>query len=966
MIEIQNLLDHTDNGLDIIDFYYPGAKEAAKRKIKFKLRDEGDASASVTKHKNGRYYVKDFGDSRKAMDGIEVAMYEEGLNDFPEALKRIVERMNLSHYFKSNGKQVIQKPKAKYERVDKPDKFIFRKKDKLSDFELKTLGLYVTQSVCDKFNVSSIDYYITADGHKFSSTENYPIFIIDEGDFQKILQPRSEDKQYRFFYNGKVPGDYIYGLSQAEHDLEVLRTVKEDEGKTKEDDAPDPKKIKDLLIEKIIKCSGDRDALNMAGFIEKFELEYSVIWTQSEAKIIEEYQYIRLKNISKKLINIPDIDRPGIKYAHELSLCYLTPSFEFYPVYTVYLPSDLSDQKDFRGNPMKDLTDFLSSYKTVYEREEILKRLLTIAKHMRFWDYTIVNKKTFVDVNNVRLYYFLAAYGYFRYRDTSCKDGFSWIHLHNNVVNEVDVTEVADFVNTFLENRLFSEKVRNHIYRSNQIKRGSLENMTILDPDFHNYGIDFQYLHFVNDNWKITRDKIISSKTDDLPSNVWADKIIPHRVKITDPLVEVNYSTQASEYINNRDRLKPGSQEYKMWHDKFNSIDVLDRYELKINDTDFSFLDFILKTCDFHWRDKKEDKIRHTKEMNLHIINKLFAFGYLIHQQKIKSKAYAIYGMDGRDSEIGQHNGGSGKSLFFGALKYVVDFRSQDGQDKSFLENKHVFGDVTKKNDVIFIDDAYYGMPIRNLFNLITNDMNINPKHHKQITIPFEESPKIAITTNNTIANMEGSTLRRLLMVIFSDFWHPQDSSGLYEAEQKPDVYYGQTFFSDDWSNDDWNKFYNLCANCVQIALKFDKVDPPMININQRNLRSQIGQLFMNWADDYYSVDDIADSSKVNVWISKNDIWNDLVSSDVYKAAFKAEARRLTVRSFIAKLKMWCDYHGLILNPGHDVTSWARIYSPEDKNTVSSCCVATLKFAQTQKSESNSQPNINSNNNLPF
>ena len=74
MIDLKELYDKTNAGLDIIHLYYPEAEPGKP----FRMRDERTPSAYV-KLLNGVYKVTDFGSEAVAKSPIDVAMQNEGL-----------------------------------------------------------------------------------------------------------------------------------------------------------------------------------------------------------------------------------------------------------------------------------------------------------------------------------------------------------------------------------------------------------------------------------------------------------------------------------------------------------------------------------------------------------------------------------------------------------------------------------------------------------------------------------------------------------------------------------------------------------------------------------------------------------------------------------------------------------------------------------------------------------------------
>jgi len=67
-------------------------------------------------------------------------------------------------------------------------------------------------------------------------------------------------------------------------------------------------------------------------------------------------------------------------------------------------------------------------------------------------------------------------------------------------------------------------------------------------------------------------------------------------------------------------------------------------------------------------------------EQKLHLINKIFSFGYLLHRYKTQSKAWAVFAMDNIIGEEGESNERSEKSFGYKALRYFMKYVTLSGR----------------------------------------------------------------------------------------------------------------------------------------------------------------------------------------------------------------------------------------------------------------------------------------------
>src|SRR5690606_29632003 len=191
--------------------------------------------------------------------------------------------------------------------------FYFEYNTEFSESELDVLGPLVTQEVCQRYRLFSVKFYAKKKENEIvqmSSTEHYPIFAFvnkdkDGKEWIKVLQPKAQDKKFRFFYVGGRPKNFVFGLDYINKKFQELQPS----GDLDDEPEAEPKETK---LERIVIGSGDRDSLNLAGSGEL------VIWLNSETATFDTALYAKLKSKAKKIINVPDIDKTGRIQGSEL------------------------------------------------------------------------------------------------------------------------------------------------------------------------------------------------------------------------------------------------------------------------------------------------------------------------------------------------------------------------------------------------------------------------------------------------------------------------------------------------------------------------------------------------------------------------------------------------------------------------------------------------------------------------
>ena len=296
-IEQQDILSATNGGLDIITSYYPQAIDGENSKKGFKIRQsERTPSASLKKMSDGNWIVTDFGDDCVPRNAIQVCMKEDDITH-REAIVKLAGKYGIGGIKADINKPDFEKRQATAD--EKEGETYFDIKDEITESELAVLGPLVTSAVCKKYNVYSLNgftYIKNREALITTSNNNYPIFMVDHGDFKKIYQPKNPEKQYRFRYTGTRPKDFVNGLAQVRKAYEEIM----DEFNSLGDDHK--KMNKPPKLGEIILASGERDALNVAG------MGFWVIWMNSESEIMSAKLYAELIKMADTIYNLPDIE----------------------------------------------------------------------------------------------------------------------------------------------------------------------------------------------------------------------------------------------------------------------------------------------------------------------------------------------------------------------------------------------------------------------------------------------------------------------------------------------------------------------------------------------------------------------------------------------------------------------------------------------------------------------------------
>lgn len=892
-VKDEDILQATNGGLEIILAYYPNAnKVLSKTARQFKVREsEKTASASLKELANGVWVVTDFGGDQVPRNGIQVCALEEGIS-YGEACALLGSRYGIKGAQMQVCKPTIEKRPLTPEET--PGTYHFTYKDFTKE-ELAILGPRVNVEHCKDFKLKScLSFAYCKENETIvtTSTPEYPIMVFDFGDWQKIYQPNSFEKQYRFRYAGKKPTRKVWGLDLIEKEF-IKEKKRIEEVYIEEDDA---KSKIDARLDAVFIVSGGSDGINLRSFGKH------PIWFNSESEHLDYEEYKQLKTWSKEIYYIPDLDITGVKQAIKLGLTFLD-------IKIMWLPERLRNTLDKRGNPRKDFKDFVEIYYRNAENNTSfnnqLNKLIANALPLQFWtEYINEKKRIQYNLSNTRLYHFLTMLGFGRYESNNLKDGYIYIRKEGSIVRVLEPYKIENFVHTFLEERGMNPELRDYIYKSPQLGEKSLSKLPKLTIDFTDADRETQYFFFSKKVWKITATEIVEYKSGEIEKYVWEDKIIDFDITKDDEHFTIN-------------------------EDESGDLDIV------INKNDNMFLNYLINTSRVHWRKDLEESfegrpeteaeayfLKHhfdiaapnlnddeKFEQKMHLINKIFSIGYMLHSYKNYNKPWAVFAMDNKVSDLGESHGGSGKSICYSFLNKIKKRRVYlKGRDPKLTANDFIYHEVNEDTDYILVDDANQYLNFDYFFSEITGSLKVNPKNGSPFEIPFEKSPKFVFTSNFALRNVDPSTARRLLFTVFSDYYHSSMDEEYKQIRKVSDDFGGRNLFT-DFTKKDYNDYYNFCAQCVRFFLSHEaKIDPPMDNVTKRSLQAEMGDVFMGWAEAFFGRrNDENVPLYLDVFFSKEFAFDDFIKT--------SKMTKWTPNKFKKALKSFCQWNKWIFNP---------------------------------------------------
>lgn len=918
MIDLKQLVLYaTNGGLDIILSVYPQAKVYLDNRKSFKIRDERTPSCTMKQNEKGIWYVHDFG-SGEHLSPFDCYMKERGIQ-FVEALYELAEHFNVDYSIKKeiNKPSIIEKTShrkvndwlewtEKATTLDELKVFIpFLQFQREEDSDESTLF----QEYLDVFHrygwrsVESYTRFSKGMETTYIGNKNFPMFVRHCGDWQKFYFPYAYNKSDRFFSHGVKPKDYINGLAELKEAYRVQFDLwKKNMEKERVEDGR-KKKAGDstFKLPEAVICSGERDAMCIA------MLGMYPLWLNSETAKLTESQFSEILHYVDKVYNVPDIDSTGIKEGKKLALQHLE-------LYTIELPASLRTHKDNRGKPRKDLRDYLELHPSKYKFSQLMKN----AETAKFWEQK--GKRTTLSYTG--LLYFLQLNGFYKWED-EISNKISYVQLlDNRRVVSIEPFKMDDFMRGELKRRRLPIEVKEAYLQSKKILTHLFEGLETISLNFTNYTANDRIFDFKNCVVCVSKEGVKTINPEDTHHHIWEDKVIPYEFtrleqsfeKCPDGSIMIKLTTSnLQRFLMNSSRI--------FWREEFekratNNIQTEKEYRDK-----------------FHYSitgDRLTQK--EIEEQILLYFNKMYFIGNILHRYKSKSHGFGYWLLENNLIQNGISSGGSGKSFLINTFRYLhlLNVVNLDGREKKMIDNMFFLERVDSQTDLVNIDDISQEANFYSFYNKLSGDTVINPKSKTSFEIKFEKSPYFSFTSNFAQPSNDPSTMRRLISVPFSDYYHQKTENNDYlETRTIKDDMGHRELFGEDYSQEEYNADINFYLDCLIFYLEMrhqDKVcRPPMENVLKRIAIQQMGGQFIDFCDTYFLVQHNTDQL--------------IVRHELYEEYRKHVTNGYkTVTAFKSALEQYCTFKGFIFCP-----ETLSCYSKTNKRLIKECFYAGEK-----------------------
>lgn len=208
--------------------------------------------------------------------------------------------------------------------------------------------------------------------------------------------------------------------------------------------------------------------------------------------------------------------------------------------------------------------------------------------------------------------------------------------------------------------------------------------------------------------------------------------------------------------------------------------------------------------------------------------------GYMMHNYN--DSAYNPVVILNDETISDKPEGGTGKGIFVNGISKVRNAVFIDGK-KFDPKDKFQYQRVTPDTQLLAYQDIDKNFRFDLLFSQVTDGMTVEMKNQKQLYFPFEEIPKMVITTNHAIKGNGNSDERRRWELEFTQY---------YKNGFTPFQEFGHNLF-DGWSEQEWYKFDNYMISNLQLYLSKGLMRSNFKNLKVRKLEAATSSEFREW-----------------------------------------------------------------------------------------------------------------------
>lgn len=747
--------------------------------------------------------------------------------------------------------------------------------------------------------------------------------------------------------------------------LVTQKTVEEpdEEGKrvTKQVDIPEH----EVKLTNIVLCSDALNAvcayfaLNSISASHKYnphvqDIFYHVCWPLEGDKSLKGFGMTQMKKAASNLYILFGADEEGKR--HAFRICKQNTFLKMASI-TDRLPEYFTV---FRGGQLRaaaDVRAFFTDYRMTEEEDmafdsdlalmflSFFTRALPIeplVKKSTFDKKTGVLKDYEYRVDSACLWQFMATEGYCREVSPNSSNIIGrYIHRDGCFVQELDAKSIVaaaqDALRQYAQRQARPgtedfRKMSNAIITSRDILESKASNLPVMKIDYRTgYGPKVDHFFYRNGALRITPDEIKLVPYNQIGFCVDKAEILPFDFKM--PCARGEEPFSISENPEYRKRLKE-LENHRRDTDHYTQVEIQEeerRLQIwaQMHRWEFDFKGRPVKEwweplqvlrCFANEEHEEEERLQRegkefSEEQNralyARMANILYSLGRPLFRYRGGGTSYMPYITENSVSGNTKAEGGSGKSLFVNLFMgcsgkvYRVNSRNlRPDSDITLMLDKY----EPRAHRVVHWEDWPNGVKIDPLYNYVTSGFEFRQRHKDTIRVPLAESPGHVISSNFQQTYEDPSSSGRVVPTGFSHRFNRGDVRKNKPQKKVSDVMPGLRDEPEEMNIDLRSQIGYINALAVQFCMMTtERVLPPMDELNERSQQKAMGNVFVEWAKNFFSQDHIF-LCPIDIKTIFNEYVELCESSDDKKNKFSQQ-------TFRKKLEEYCADNGYVCNP---------------------------------------------------
>src|SRR5690606_18979865 len=146
---------------------------------------------------------------------------------------------------------------------------------------------------------------------------------------------------------------------------------------------------------------------------------------------------------------------------------------------------------------------------------------------------------------------------------------------------------------------------------------------------------------------------------------------------------------------------------------------------------------------------------------------------------------------------------------------------------------------------------------LEDIFSVSTGDFEVEKKSKQSFILEYKYAPKFVVSSNKEVKMIAGASSERRKIELVLD--------NVFNATNTPKDHFNEIFFSDDWDDEAFNKFFLFMVECIVYYHQNGLKEYNDQDIQDTTLRALIG-------DTMYAFNDLSIMCLNEEWIIKKEI----------------------------------------------------------------------------------------------